>query len=462
VTARSVPGFTGQLIAPADKRYDAARTVWNAAIDRYPALIARARRTADVAAVIRYAQDNGMPLSIRGGGHSAAGLAVADGALMLDLSPMKAVTVDPAAGVAVAAPGLTWEELDAATQAHDLATTGGVVGSTGIAGLTLGGGIGWLDRLAGLTCDNLIEAEIVTADGRVLTASGTRHPDLFWALRGGGGNFGVVTSFSYRLHPVTTAYGGILGYTFDRAADVLRAYARASEDAPDRLALYAGMTTAPPLPFIPEVLHGQPLAALFLACFGSAADHPERTVASVRALLPPPAFDATGPMSYRQVQQLSEGPGVPGMHHYYTAEWLDVLDDKAIDALVSAAERATSPRSVIVVKRMGGAAARVPADGTAFWYRRAAHNLDIHAQWAPGGDLAAHRAWAHATRQAVRHASAGGGYVNFLGGDQGADRIRAAYGGNYERLTQVKAGYDPGNLFRLNHNIAPAERASVR
>ena len=299
MTATSVPGFTGQLIAPGDGGYDEARAVWNAAIDRYPALIARAHRTADVAAVIRYAQDNGMPLSVRGGGHSAAGLAVADGALMLDLSPMKAAAVDPAAGIAVAGPGLTWEELDAATQEHRMATTGGVVGSTGIAGLTLGGGIGWLDRFAGLTCDNLIEAEVVTADGRIITASGTEHPGLFWALRGGGGNFGVVTSFSYRLHPVTTAYGGILGYTFDRAADVLRAYVRASEDAPDRLALYAGMTTARPLPFIPEVLHGQPLAALFLACFGTADDHSERTVASVRALLPPPAFDATGPLSYR-------------------------------------------------------------------------------------------------------------------------------------------------------------------
>jgi FAD/FMN-containing dehydrogenase len=459
VTARGVPGvpgFTGELIAPGDERYDEARSVWNAAIDRYPALIARARGTADVTAVIRYAQDSGLPLSVRGGGHSAAGLAVADGALMLDLSAMKAVAVDPAARTAVAAPGVTWGELDAATQSRALATTGGVVGSTGIAGLTLGGGIGWLDRLAGLTCDNLVEAKVVTADGRVRTASGTEHPDLFWALRGGGGNFGVVTSFRYRLHPVTSAYGGLLGYTFDHAADVLRAYLAASEDAPGRLALYAGMTTAPPLPFIPERLHGQPLAALFPVCFGTADDHPERAVAAVRALLPPPAVDATGPMSYRQVQQFSEGPGVPGWHHYYTAEWLDVLDDKVIDALVGAASRATSPRSIIVVKRMGGAAARVPADGTAFWYRRAAHNLDIHAQWAPGGDPAAHRAWAHAARQAVRHASAGGGYVNFLGGDQGADRVRAAYAGNYRRLTEVKAAYDPANFFRLNHNIPPA------
>ena len=449
-----VPGFGGELIAPGDDRYDAARSVWNAAIDRRPSLIARAHGTADVAAVIRYARDTGTPLSVRGGGHSAAGLAVADGAVMLDLSPMKAVTVDPAARVAVAAAGLTWAELDAATQRYGLAVTGGVVGSTGIAGLTLGGGIGWLDRLVGLTCDNLTETEAVTGDGEVVRATAAERPELLWALRGGGGNFGVVTSFSYRLHAVTGGYGGIIGYPFDRAADVLHAYAEAGEGAPGRLALYAGLLTAPPLPFIPERWHGRPVAGLIPVCFGTADDHPERTVATVRALLPPPAFEATGPMPYLQFQRLSpDGP--PGMHHYYTAEWLSVLDDAAIDALISAAACAPSPHSVIVVKRMGGAVARVPADGTAFWYRQAAHNLDVHAVWAPGGDAAANRAWARAARQSVRHASAGGGYVNFLGDDQGTSRVRAAYGGNYDRLAEVKAAYDPGNFFRINHNIPP-------
>jgi FAD/FMN-containing dehydrogenase len=290
----------------------------------------------------------------------------------------------------------------------------------------------------------------------VLRASDTEHPDLFWALRGGGGNFGVVTSFSYRLHPVTQAYGGLLGYTFDQAAEVLRAYAALSDQAPDRLALYALLTTAPPLPFIPQGMRGQLLAGLFPVCFRTADDHPERTVASVKSLLPPPAIDTTGPMSYRQVQEFSEGPAIPGMHHYYTAEWLSVLDDKAIEALLGMAADATSPRSLIVIKRMGGATARVPADATAFWYRHAAYNLDIHAQWAPGGDPAAHRTWAHAVRQAVQHASAGGGYVNFIGADQGQDRIRAAYGANYGRLAEVKAAYDPGNFFRFNHNITPA------
>jgi FAD/FMN-containing dehydrogenase len=450
-----IPGFAGELITPRDERYDAARAVWNAAIDRRPALIACAHSAADVAAVIRYARDSGLPLSVRGGGHSAAGLAVADDAPMLDLSPLKAVTVDPAARVAVAAPGLTWAELDAATQARGLAVTGGVVGSTGIAGLTLGGGIGFLDRFAGLTCDNLIEADVVTADGEVIRANAAEHPDLLWALRGGGGNFGVVTSFSYRLHQVTGGYGGFIGYPFDRAPDVLRAYAEAGERAPARLALYAALLKAPPLPFIPERWHGQPVAGLIPVCFGTADDHPERAVAAVRDLLPPPAFEMTGPMSYPQFQRLSpDGP--PGMHHYYTAEWLNVLDDAAIAALVGAAAGAPSPRSIIVVKRMGGAVAEVRPDGTAFWYRHAAHNLDVHAVWAPGEDAAANRAWARATRQSAGHASAGGGYVNFLGGDQGTTRVRAAYGGNYDRLTEVKAAYDPGNFFRVNHNIPPA------
>jgi FAD/FMN-containing dehydrogenase len=341
-----------------------------------------------VVAAVRYAREQGLPLSIRGGGHSAAGLAVADGALMPDLSGMKAVAVDPVAGTAVAAPGLMWEELDAATQARGLATTGGVVGSTGIAGLTLGGGIGWLDRLARLTCDNLAAAEVVTADGRVLRVSGTEQPDLLWALRGGGGNFGVVTSFTYWLHPVTRAYGGLLGYPFDRAGEVLRAYAELSEQAPDQLALYAALTTAPPLPLIPRRLHGQPLAALLAFHFGAAEDA-ERAVASLRALLPPPVVAAAGAMPYPRIQQLAEGPSGPGMHHYYTAEWLDFLDDRVIAALVNAAGQATSPQSMIAIKRMDGATARLPAEATAFWVpaggSQPRHPRPVAARQRPGG-----------------------------------------------------------------------------
>ena len=456
-TDRLRTGFAGELIWPGDDEYDTARAVWNAAIDRRPALIARAHSTADVLTVVRFARERGMEISIRGGGHSAAGHAVADGALMLDLSAMKAIKVDPAARTVVAGPGLVWRELDAATQEFGLATTGGVVGSTGIAGLTLGGGIGYLDRLAGLTCDNLLAAELVTADGEVLQASADAHPDLFWALRGGGGNFGVVTAFTYRLHPVTEVYGGLLGYTTDRAAEVLRAFAEFGPGAPGRLALYAGLVTAPPAPFVPEHLRGQRVAGLIPVYFGPAGEA-ARVLAPLRDLAPP-VLDLTQPMSYQQAQQLTDGLNPPGMHHYYTAEWLHDLDGQAIEALVAAAASAPSRQSVIVIKRMGGATADVPADATPFWYRDAAYNLDVHAQWAPTSPPELHTAWAQATRQAARHASAGGGYVNFIGADQGPGRVRAAYGGNYARLAQIKAAYDPDNFFHVNNNIPPAVRA---
>jgi len=456
-TDRLRTGFEGELIWPGDDGYDTARTVWNAAIDRRPALIARPDATADVLTVVRFARECGMEISIRGGGHSAAGHAVADGAPMLDLSAMKAIEVDPAARTAVAGPGLVWRELDAATQEFGLATTGGVVGSTGIAGLTLGGGIGYLDRLAGLTCDNLLAAELVTADGEVLQASADAHPDLFWALRGGGGNFGVVTAFTYRLHPVTEVYGGLLGYTTDRAAEVLRAFAEFGPGAPGRLALYAGLVTAPPAPFVPEHLRGQRVAGLIPVYFGPAGEA-ARVLAPLRDLAPP-VLDLTQPMSYQQAQQLTDGLNPPGMHHYYTAEWLHDLDGQAIEALVAAAASAPSRQSVIVIKRMGGATADVPADATPFWYRDAAYNLDVHAQWAPTSPPELHTAWAQATRQAARHASAGGGYVNFIGADQGPGRVRAAYGGNYARLAQIKAAYDPDNFFHVNNNIPPAVRA---
>jgi len=267
----------------------------------------------------------------------------------------------------------------------------------------------------------------------------------------------VVTSFTYRLHPVTQAHGGLLGYTTDRAAEVLHAFRELSAGAPDRLALYAGLVTAPAAPFVPEHLRGQRVIGLIPVYFGTAGE-------AARALTPlrdlaPPVLDMTGPMSYQQVQQLTDGQNPPGMHHYYTAEWLHSLDDQTIEALVAAAAGASSPHSVIIIKRMGGATAEVPADATPFWYRDAAYNLDIHAQWAPTSPPGPHTAWAQATRQVARHASAGGGYVNFIGADQGPGRIRAAYGGNYARLAQIKAAYDPGNFFHINNNIPPAARA---
>lgn len=449
-----IPRFGGELIAPGSRHYDQARRVWNSAVDRYPALIARARDTADVVAVVRYAREQGLALSVRGGGHSAAGLAVADGALMLDFSAMKTVQVDAKARVMLAGPGATWDGVDAATQVYGLATTGATVGTVGVAGMTLGGGVGRLDRLAGLACDNLIDAEVVTADGRVLTAS--EHPDLLWALRGGGGNFGVVTLFRHRLHPVGPAHVLLLGYPFADAADVLRAYVAFSAQAPDRLALYAGLQIAPAQPFIPENLRGRRFAALFALWFGAADEGPERIFAPLRALLPPPAMDVTSVMSYLETQRLAAGMAPVGLHRYETIEWLSRLDEATIDALVNAAAAAPTAWSTIAVKRMGGAAARVPATGTAFWHRQAAHEVHVQAEWAPGEPADVHRDWVRSTRAGVSPASTGGGYVNFVNEDGGPGRIRAAYGGNYERLARVKAVYDPDNFFHLNHNIAPA------
>ena len=446
--------FRGLLILPGDEGYDAARAVWNGAIDRRPALIAMASGTCDVVTAVRFAREQGLPVSIRGGGHSAAGFAVADDALMIDVSALQEILVNPAARTAVAGSGLRWRELDAATQAYGLATTGGVDGTTGIAGLTLGGGLGWLDRLAGLACDNLLGAKLVTADGQVLEVSDGNHPDLFWALRGGGGNFGVVTSFTYRLHPVAAVYGGLLGYPADRAAEVLQAFREISADAPDRLALYAGLVTAPPTPLVPEHLRGQRVVGLIPIYFGAAED-------AARALAPllaasAPALDLTKPMSYQEVQRLVDGFIPPAMHHYYTSEWLHGLDDQTIGELIATAAHAPSPVSAIILKRMGGVAGRVPADATAFWYRDVAYHLDIHAQWTPGNPPGAHIAWARAARQAARRDWAGGGYVNFIAADEGPDRVRAAYGGNYPRLARIKAAYDPDNFFRLNNNIRPA------
>jgi FAD/FMN-containing dehydrogenase len=432
--------------------------VWNGAIDRRPALIARASGTGDVVSAVRFAREQGLPVSIRGGGHSAAGWAVADDALMIDVSALKEILVNPAARTAVAGSGLVWRELDAATQAYGLATTGGVDGTTGIAGLTLGGGLGWLDRLAGLACDNVLGAEIVTADGQVLEVSADDHPDLYWALRGGGGNFGVVTSFTYGLHPVTEVYGGLLGYTTDRAIEVLQAFRETGADAPDRLALYAGLVTAPPAPFVPEHLRGQRVVSLIPVYFG-AAEEARRALAPLLAAVPP-VLDMTKPMSYQEVQRLVDGLNPPAMHHYYTSEWLHGVDDQTIDELVATAADAPSPWSAIILKRMGGAAGRVPADATAFWYRDAAYHLDIHAQWAPGSPPEPYMAWARAVRQAARRDWAGGGYVNFIAADEGSGRVRAAYGGNYARLARIKAAYDPDNFFRINNNIAPTVPAA--
>ena len=444
----------GEVICPGDPGYDDARAIWNGAHDRYPALILRCAGVADVIRGIEFARSQDLLLAVRGGKHSIPGFSTCDGGMVLDLSGMQGVHVDPEARTARAEPGVTWSTFDHETQAFGLATTGGLVSSTGVAGFTLGGGVGWLMRKHGLTCDNLISADVVTADGRLVHASEDENPDLFWGLRGGGGNFGVVTSFEYRVHQVgPTVTGGAVFYPGDRAAEVLRFYREWVNDAPDELTTVANLLTAPPAPFIPEEWHGKPLVALIGLHCGSLADG-ERAVRPLRELGDPVA-DLLGPLPYVAMQSLIDPLWGPGAHSYMKAGWMGGLDDAAIDTLIRYRDTVTSPKTEIHVHHVGGAVARVPADATAFGDRSAPFLLNIVASTftADGYDEAV--AWAQDLHGAISPALTGGTYVNFLS-NEGGERVRAAYGEKYDRLVALKDAYDPTNVFRLNQNIAPS------
>jgi FAD/FMN-containing dehydrogenase len=444
----------GEVICPGDPGYDDARAIWNGAHDRYPALILRCAGVADVIRGIEFARSQDLLLAVRGGKHSIPGFSTCDGGMVLDLSGMQAVHVDPEARTARAQPGATWSTFDHETQAFGLATTGGLVSSTGVAGFTLGGGVGWLMRKYGLTCDNLVSADVVTADGRLVHASEDENADLFWGLRGGGGNFGVVTSFEYRVHPVgPTVTGGAVFYPGDRAAEVLRFYREWVHDAPEELTTVANLLTAPPAPFIPEEWHGKPLVALIGLHSGSLADG-ERAVRPLRELGDPVA-DLLGPLPYVAMQSLIDPLWGPGAHSYMKAGWMGGLDDAAIDTLIRYRDTVTSPKTEIHVHHVGGAVARVPADATAFGDRSAPFLLNIIASTftADGYDEAV--AWAQDLHGAISPALTGGTYVNFLS-NEGDERVRAAYGEKYDRLVALKDAYDPTNVFRLNQNIAPS------
>jgi FAD/FMN-containing dehydrogenase len=446
------------MLTPGDPGYDEARKIWNGAIDRRPALIAPCRSAADVAAALRHARERDMVVAVRGGGHGVAGLAVCDDGLVVDLSPMRGVAVDPITRTARAEGGVLWGELDAATQEHGLATVGGIVTHTGIAGLTLGGGIGWLMRRFGATVDNLLGAEVVTADGDVLHASADVHPDLFWGLRGGGGNFGVVTSFHYRLHAVgPTVLAGPIYYDLDDAPEVLRFYRDFIAGAPDELTTIVNLRHAPPLALLPAEVHGRPVVAV-IACYAGSLERGEEVLAPLRRF-GSPIVDALAPRPYVELQQLFN-PVVPHGWHYYWKSWeLPPLGDDAIDALVEQAARITSPRSYIIVFQLGGAVAHGP--DTAFVQRKAAHNVNINAAWLPDDpEPERHVEWARSCFDALEPFAEGRAYVNFLG-DEGADRVRAAYGDEkYARLVALKRAYDPDNVFRLNQNIDPGGAAS--
>ncbi len=439
-------GLRGPLLRPDDGNYDEARKVWNGMIDRRPALIARCAGVADVIAAVRFARTHGVLVSVKGGGHNITGNAVCEGGLMIDLSPMKSVRVDLAKRTARAEAGLTWGEFNRETQAFGLATTGGVVSTTGIAGLTLGGGLGWLMGKHGLSCDNLLSADIVTAGGEFLTASATEHPDLFWGLRGGGGNFGVVTSFEYQLHPVGPVLAGMVIHPIDKAREVLRFYRDFCRSCPDEMLAAASLMTSP---------EGAPVAVIIVSYIGDIAKG-EAAVAPLRRFGSPLA-DTIAPTSYSQLNTLFDA-AVPygGVQRYWKSSFLKKLGDDLIEVFVERSAKFLSPMSMVLFFHMHGAATRADPNGTAFGLRDDQWDYDVISQWNDPAEAPGHIQWTRNFWNAVEPFATGEVYVNHLDAEEGTTRIRAAYGRNYDRLVALKNSYDPTNLFRLNQNIKPS------
>lgn len=448
VAAASLTELRAQVrgvLAPGDDGYEAARRIWNGMIDRRPAVIARCAGVADVMAAVRFAREEGLPVAVRGGGHGVAGRAVCDDGIVIDLSPMKGIWVDPAARTARAQAGVLWGEFDRETQAFGLATTGGVVSTTGIAGLTLAGGFGWLMRAFGLTIDNLRAVDLVTADGELLRASEREHPDLFWGIRGAGANFGVVTSFEYQLHRLgPTVIGGMVLHPFEQAGSVLRFYREFTADAPDELTTYAGLLTTP---------DGVKVAGI-VVCYAGSLEAGEAAVRPIRSFGTPVA-DLIGPIPYVAQQTLFTEAWPAGRHYYEKSCFLRDLGDAAIDMLVDGFARVPSPLSMVIIEQHGGAIRRVPEDGTAFPHRAPEYNLILPASWTDPADTAVNVQWTRELYTAMQPFATEGYYINYMADIESEERARAAYGGNYARLAALKATYDPANLFRLNHNIPP-------
>ena len=453
--AEMLPGFRGQVLLPGQDGYEDARKVWNGSIDRRPAVVLRCAGVADVIAGLHLTRERGLPLAIRGGGHNIAGFGTCDDGVVLDLSPMRSVRVDPEARTARVDPGVVWRELDRETQAFGLAVTGGVMSSTGVAGFTLGGGMGWLQRRVGLACDNLRAVDLVTADGRLVRASERDNPELLWGLRGGGGNFGVVTSFELDLHPVgPQVFSGLVAWEAERTREVLTFVRDFAADAPDELMLVALCRTAPPAPFLPAEIHGKPIVGV-AACYAGPLDAGERALAPLRAL-GRPVGDVMGPKPYATLNGMFDASWAPGLQNYWKAEYLSGLPDEVIEVFADFALRHTSPLSDFKVLLLGGAVARVGEEDTAYGHRDAPFILNINTRWTDPAETEGHVAHTRSLWEAALPFTAGGPYINFLG-DEGADRVRAVYGDTkFARLQALKRTYDPGNLLRLNHNIPPA------
>ena len=443
----------GSVVARGDAGYDDVRRVWNAMIDRRPALFVRVGEASDVGKALAFARTHALPLSVRGAGHNIAGTALCDDGVVIDFAAMKAVTVDPSARRARVQPGATLADFDAAVQAHALATPVGINSTTGIAGLTLGGGFGWITRKFGMTVDNLSSVRIVTADGQERVASASEHPDLFWAIRGGGGNFGVVTEFEYGLHPlgpdVTTA---LVVYPFAQARTVLGRYREFAANAPEETTAWAVLRKAPPLPFLPADIHGHEVVIIPVCHIGDAAEG-ERRIAEIRRFGEPVGVHS-GRQPYREWQQAFDPLLTPGARNYWKSHNFTELSDGALDTVVHYAGRLPTPQCEIFIGHIAGAANRVEPDAMAYGHRDARFVMNVHGRWDEAGDDRAGVDWARAFFQAAKPYASAGAYTNFMTGDE-ADRIASAYGANYARLVEIKRRYDPSNLFRSNQNIRP-------
>ncbi|HTQ10107.1 MAG TPA: FAD-binding oxidoreductase [Fimbriimonadaceae bacterium] len=445
--------FSGEVLTPSSPGYDDARAIWNAMIDRRPSLIARCRTTADIVRAVQFAKSHRLLVAVRGGGHNIAGNATCDGGMVIDLSQMRTVEVDASGRTATAEPGVTLGMYDAATQAHGLATPLGINSTTGISGLTLGGGFGWLSRKYGLTIDNLISAEVVTAGGEVLTASANENSDLFWGIRGGGGNFGIVSKFTFRLHPVGPEIcSGLIVHPLADAKRVMTFYRQFTETLPNDVTIWAVMRKAPPLPFLPEAWHGKEIIALACACAGDMASG-EAALKPIRDFGSPIA-DVIGPHPYVGFQQAFDPLLTPGMRNYWKTNNFAELNDAVIDALIHSASNLPSPHCEVFIGQMGGATSRIPLESTAFPERTMKFVMNVHGRWETAGEDSACIAWARGLADATKPHATGNAYVNFMTAEEGG-RVEEAYGASYARLVELKRKYDPTNLFRLNQNIKP-------
>jgi FAD/FMN-containing dehydrogenase len=454
-TTLTIPGFTGEVLHPGDDRYDEARALFNGMFDPHPSAIARCTSAADVVAAVNLARAEGLEVTVYAGGHGVTGAACRDGALCIDLRGMKAIHVDPATRTARAQAGLNWGELDAVTQAHGLAVTGGRASDTGVAGLTLGSGSGWLERKLGYTCDSLRRAQVVTADGRIVTASEDENPELFWGLRGGGGNFGIVTEFEFQLHPVgPTLLGGLLMFPAPMARDLVAFYAEFIAGAPDEVLGGLAFISAPPEEFVPEPVRGQPVVGA-VAAYAGPVDEGREALRPLREFGPPP-LDLVDEIPYVALQQLIDAGNPKGLRNYWTADFLAELPDEAMDVWVEHATHPVSPLSQMLLIPGGGALARVPDDATAFGQRSAPWNVHLLSMWSDSADDDRNIAYTREFGAALKPWTTGRAYLNFIG-DEGPGRVEAAFGPErFARLQALKDAWDPLNLFHHNQNIPPS------